>query len=68
MGGLNNSMGGSFNNSVHLSVMGDNLAVNTMGGRESHRNSKASHMSQRSIITNPPEKPVSIGGSKAAKG
>lgn len=36
--------------------------------RESNRNSRGSQLSQKSIITNPIEKPISLAGSKAAKG
>lgn len=39
-----------------------------LGARESHRVSRGSNLSQRSIITNPAEKPISLAGSKASKG
>lgn len=53
-----------------MSVMKDDMGgtMGTMGARDSHRQSRASHLSQRSIISNPPEKPVSLAGSKAFKG
>jgi hypothetical protein len=67
---LNQSLGGSIGKgSVHEgSIMKDENGATIGGLRESLRNSRASGLSQRSIITNLVEKPISLAGSKAAKG
>lgn len=60
--------------SVHESIMKDEIGsglggLASAGLRDSQRVSRGSQLSQRSIITNPIEKPISLNGTaKAHKG